>query len=294
MRDFYEGVLNLLSCGETRPTLDDCDIPTPFLLLQKNGAYGYFSIFNRMARLKAKSNPETRFNISDTASISNIENYVHDNLLVKSVANRSIDILDVNGIGASKSNLHDYENIFEFGCNQFKIKEVNGRYARGQEPVLLFERLLHDALKSGGNDFSWYEWSNSLKWSNSDGSHRLSMAFYIASVNGFHSTIDASITEYSWNRPFISSMLEKYMVYIFKNNRLGNTSLFDLFKMHHTPHRYIELCTDYVSPLVSERPDRPTLLLIKKDDKPCRKARLWIDKYLGRGMCYFDNTMNCS
>lgn len=52
---------------------------------------------------------------------------------------------------------------------------------------------------------------------------------------------------------------------------------------------YVDLYSDYVSPMISETRDRPTLLLVKKGSKLPRKARLWISKYLNNGMFSFEN-----
>lgn len=212
-------------------------------------------------------------------SVSDASSLFFRNATLRESVNRTISILDVENIAASKSDLWKYDSIADFGEKMYTINRRDPYHAQMSEDQYFAHCL--SGLKSGGNRFSINCWSPSLEWNNSDGSHRFSTACYMANCQDRTHAFEATITIKRLNRVWISALLKNYDMYFFQTSQ--DVDLFKLFDIHDSKHTYVAR-TPPMGILSSNWLDDPRfrtiLLLLHKAEKLSYLARHWVGRNL--------------
>lgn len=213
-------------------------------------------------------------------SVSDASSLFFRNATLRESIDRTINILDVESIAASKSDLWKYDSIADFGEKMYFINRRYCYHAQMDEDQYFAHCL--GGLKSGGNRFSINCWSPSLKWNNSDGSHRFSTAYFMAKRQDRTHEVEAKITINRLNRVWIAALLKNYDMYIFQTSQ--DVDLFKLFDIHESRHTYVARPSP-MGILSSYEVDDPLfrtiLLLLHKAEKLSYLARHWVRQNLG-------------
>ena len=141
----------------------------------------------------------------------------------------SIPIGLIESINASKSNIWNYKSLYEFGRFNYHIfKEQYQEY----DDIALFSRCFKESIGRGENSFSTKAWYNNLKWHNHDGSHRFSVAYYLAGTRNIDCNVTGKLSIYFFNGKNINELLKHYDIYIMEVGEFDCLHMLKAFQLN--------------------------------------------------------------
>lgn len=211
-------------------------------------------------------------------SVSNASMLFFRNATLCESVVRTISILDVERIAASRSDLSQYDSIADFGEKMYILNRRDSYHSSMSEDRYFAHCL--SGLKSGGNRFSLNCWSPSLEWKNSDGSHRFATAHYMAKHRTVNHVFDATIQINRLNRDWLSVLLQTYNMYFFKTSQ--DVDLFKLFDMRNSKHTFVVEPVPFgiLGSYDETSRFRTILLLLHKAERVGFLAKHWIRQNL--------------
>lgn len=125
----------------------------------------------------------------------------------KHLQNYSCDVKQVHGVSASKSNLSRYTSLEEMLLIE-RAQSVRN-YTKSDLDQALGE--LNDMFVSDRNDsFVQHAWNGQIYFYNSDGSHRMAKAKYLAQKLGGAATLNGPMRVHYINESVVSSLIEHF------------------------------------------------------------------------------------
>ncbi len=220
------------------------------------------------------------------SSSGDFKNSLKACLFKKNTFRVRIDISQLQSISASKSSLSRFGTLSEFGERNYKIsREQEGSRTLTEEEY--FDKCIADGFDHNRAQFWFSLFAPSLKWVNSDGSHRVSTAHYMAKQNGFKAILEGDISLFSLNRTWLSSLNQKYQAYIFEVPVYTGIELSKVFRndQGHV-HATITNMERGLGDLTSAHPKMEVvLLLLHRDQKLLRVGRRWLhERIFGEGL----------
>jgi len=130
-----------------------------------------------------------------------------DKLILKDESISKVNLLKINSINASKSKSSGkvYGSIYLFG-QYVHVKENAG--------WTFDECISHVLEKHKLLDLYYYKWNDKYCWINSDGSHHLAVANYIATNEEIDYFFDCNITSFSIDEEITNELISNYELFI--------------------------------------------------------------------------------
>jgi hypothetical protein len=225
-------------------------------------------------------------NLSDAASIgrlcaSDATDMFYKNSCLYETSDIEIDILEVDAISASKSDLNSYDSIEEFGGDLYR-KYRNKKHVQNMSENEYFDWCLKGAIPSGNRSFTITEWNSLLKWDNHNGSHRFATAWYMAKKQSRKFSIAGSLISYKFNRPWFDSLAEKYNCFLLSLDYAGS-SPYEIFDILDSNNNLIDLSRTSLTSYNSTTELRNYSTYILMINKEYRQS-LWQTEWLNRNL----------
>ncbi len=183
-----------------------------------------------------------------------------------SIESYELDIAQVDGLGASKSDLVDYNSMASF---------AEARCSHLIEPLTeeqLQKNLAWSEVRimrpGGGDHFSRYSWDRRIFLNNSGGSHHFAAAQYIAGKLGRKVPLTGKLYDYSLNKQAVDALSREFEVYALPDEKPAISNAF-----HDSMAAFG--ATYYRLPLPRALPHVRAILLPKSEDRSRQVAGLF-------------------
>ncbi len=183
----------------------------------------------------------------------------------KSIEPYELDIAKVDGMGASKSDLEDYNSMASFAeaCCSGLIEPLTEEQL--QKNLSWSEVRI---MRPGGGDyFSRYAWDSRIFLNNSGGSHHFAAAQYIAAKLGRQVPLVGKLYDYSLNKQAVDALGREFEVFALPDKKPAVSNAF-----HDGMASFG--ATYYRLPLPRSHPHVRAILLPKADERSRQVAAL--------------------
>lgn len=207
-------------------------------------------------------------------SVSKATEVFLSNLITRKQQSRVVSINDINAISCSKLDFERFDTVYDMG-------EYNYKWYREKKSELNEEDYYRFCLKEGfqeQNTFIEKLWTGELRWVNSDGSHRMSTAMYLAFKEGREYTINAEITQFDINKMFIEDLIDSFDCYLMRADSDVVIALHSAFNSRESGHTFVKL-----NKPGSEINSDLIMLLLSRNEAVKWQAEEWLDTHLKNG-----------
>lgn len=207
------------------------------------------------------------FNSDDLSCFINENNEYFKGFFVKDEYSDNISFLKINSISASKSKGSGYvfDSIYSFGKDVLIHREMNWSFE---------SCIKHIEMDSKNLNLFYFKWNNRYEWKNSNGSHHLAAANFLATNNGYEQIYNCNIKSFTINKEVANKLLDSFEMFVF------NISLYTIEKIFEEDiHDTINVKGGHILVLLDKEKARNKgyLNLLKLFDK---KYVLYFNEYL--------------
>ena len=138
-------------------------------------------------------------------------NHLLNNLISKTEYRSKINLKKIDSISASKSKSSGkiYENIYLFGQYMCVVENVDWTFDESINHILGKHQQYNKV-----QDIIYYSWNDRYHWVNSDGSHHLAVANFIATNERIDYFFDCNVTAYKINDTVAEELINNYELFI--------------------------------------------------------------------------------